>query len=95
VDAELLDAGCCGMAGGFGFERGTKYEVARRAGERVLLPRVRDADDSTLIVADGFSCRTQIEQGTERRALHLAQVIERGLTDGRTEPSVTSTRAMG
>jgi FAD/FMN-containing dehydrogenase/Fe-S oxidoreductase len=76
LDAELLDAGCCGMAGAFGFERGTKYEVSRLAGERVLLPRVRSADASTIIVADGFSCRTQIEQGTGRRALHVAQVID-------------------
>ncbi|HJL17603.1 MAG TPA: FAD-binding and (Fe-S)-binding domain-containing protein [Sandaracinaceae bacterium LLY-WYZ-13_1] len=67
--------GCCGMAGSFGFEA-EHYEVSVAAGERVLLPRVRDADDAVLVVADGFSCREQIEQHTEREALHLAEVIQ-------------------
>jgi Fe-S oxidoreductase len=79
LDAEVLDAGCCGMAGSFGFERGDHYRVAMAAGERVLLPRVREADGDTMVIADGFSCRTQIEQGTGRRALHLAEVLRRGL----------------
>ncbi|MBW3562595.1 MAG: FAD-binding oxidoreductase [Actinobacteria bacterium] len=79
-----LDAGCCGLAGSFGFEAGERYEVSVAAGERKLLPAVRDADRDTLVIADGFSCRTQIQQlqqrnGTgdsgQRRALHLAQVI--------------------
>jgi FAD/FMN-containing dehydrogenase/Fe-S oxidoreductase len=82
LEAEVLDSGCCGMAGSFGFEAGEKYEVGRRAGERVLLPRVREADDDVLIVADGFSCRTMIEQETDRRALHLAQVIRMAMEDG-------------
>jgi Fe-S oxidoreductase len=73
----VLNAGCCGMAGSFGFERGDHYELAMAAGERVLLPRVREADADTLVIADGFSCRTQIEQGTGRRALHLAEVLQR------------------
>jgi FAD/FMN-containing dehydrogenase/Fe-S oxidoreductase len=60
VDFELLPSGCCGMAGSFGFERGEKYRVSVAAGERVLLPTVRAADPSVLVVADGFSCRTQI-----------------------------------
>jgi Fe-S oxidoreductase len=75
VDYELLASGCCGMAGAFGFERGDKYDVSIKAGERVLLPAVRAAPTDALIVADGFSCREQIEQTTNRRALHLAQVI--------------------
>jgi Fe-S oxidoreductase len=50
-----------------------------KAGERVLLPKVREAEPDTLIVADGFSCRTQIEQGTGRRAVHLAEVIAAAL----------------
>jgi FAD/FMN-containing dehydrogenase/Fe-S oxidoreductase len=75
LDYRLLDSGCCGMAGSFGFER-EKYEVSMRAGERVLLPAVRDADPSTLVIANGFSCREQISQATDRRALHLAQVIQ-------------------
>jgi FAD/FMN-containing dehydrogenase/Fe-S oxidoreductase len=82
LDVDVLDAGCCGMAGSFGFEAGEKYEVGRRAGERVLLPRVREAEPETLVVADGFSCRTVIEQETDRRALHLAQVIRMAMEDG-------------
>jgi Fe-S oxidoreductase len=82
LDAEVLDSGCCGMAGSFGFESGQKYEVGRRAGDRVLLPRVREVDDDVLIVADGFSCRTMIEQETDRRALHLSQVIRMAMEEG-------------
>jgi Fe-S oxidoreductase len=82
LDHEVLDSGCCGMAGSFGFEDGEKYAVSQAAGERVLLPRVREAPDTTLVLADGFSCRTQIEQNTDRRALHLAQVIRMALRDG-------------
>uniref|UniRef100_UPI00215D9FAF (Fe-S)-binding protein n=1 Tax=Streptomyces phytophilus TaxID=722715 RepID=UPI00215D9FAF len=74
VDQERLRSGCCGLAGNFGFERG-HYEVSRQAGERVLLPAVREAAADTLVLADGFSCRTQIEQGTGRQGLHLAEVL--------------------
>jgi Fe-S oxidoreductase len=70
----MLDSGCCGMAGPFGFER-DKYEVSQTLGERVLLPAVRAADASTILVTDGFSCREQIEQNTPRRAVHVAQVL--------------------
>jgi Fe-S oxidoreductase len=82
LDHQVLDAGCCGMAGSFGFEAGEKYDVSQAAGERVLLPRVREAPDHALVLADGFSCRTQIEQNTDRRALHLAQAIRMALRDG-------------
>jgi len=60
LDFELLDSGCCGMAGAFGFEPGDHYEVSIKAGERVLLPAVRNATADTLIIADGFSCREQV-----------------------------------
>ncbi len=79
LDIEVLDSGCCGMAGAFGFERGEHYDVSVKAAERVLLPAVRAASPETLVVADGFSCREQIEQGTGRRALHLAEVIHGGM----------------
>jgi len=75
LDCRILDSGCCGLAGSFGFEAGAKYEVSMRAGERVLFPAIREAPADALIVADGFSCRTQIEHGTGHKALHLAQVI--------------------
>lgn len=71
----VLDSGCCGMAGSFGFEK-DHYDVSVAAGELVLLPAVRQADADTLIVADGFSCREQISQTTDRRALHVAQIID-------------------
>jgi FAD/FMN-containing dehydrogenase/Fe-S oxidoreductase len=76
LDAEVLDAGCCGLAGSFGYERGERYQVSMKAGERVLLPAVREAAKDTLIIADGFSCQEQIAHGTDRRALHLAQVLQ-------------------
>lgn len=82
LDFEILDSGCCGMAGAFGFERGEHYDVAVKCGERVLLPAVRAASKDTIIVTDGFSCREQIEQMTDRRALHLAQVIQMAMREG-------------
>ncbi len=78
LDFELLDDGCCGMAGSFGFEK-DHYDVSVKVGERVLLPRVRAADQATLIIANGFSCREQVEQLTDRRALHLAQIMQMAL----------------
>jgi Fe-S oxidoreductase len=83
LEAELLQSGCCGMAGSFGFERGDHHEVAVRQGERVLLPSVRQAPRDTLVLADGFSCRTQIEQGSGRRAMHLAEVLQLAMRQGR------------
>lgn len=74
LDYQFLDSGCCGMAGSFGFEEG-KYDVSVNVGERVLLPAVRRADPRTLIVADGFSCKEQIQQLTDREALHTAEVL--------------------
>ncbi len=82
LDFEILDSGCCGMAGPFGFEKGEHYEVSMKAGERVLLPAVREAEKDTLIITDGFSCQEQVEQATDRQALHLSQVIRMGLRDG-------------
>nr|PZN90896.1 MAG: FAD-binding oxidoreductase [bacterium] len=82
LDFRILDSGCCGMAGSFGFER-DKYDVSIGAGERVLLPAVRAAGQDTIIIADGFSCREQIRQTTDRRALHLAQVLRMALESDR------------
>ena len=72
------DSGCCGMAGAFGFEK-DHYDISLKVGERVLLPAVRKAEKETLIIADGFSCREQIAQTTDRQALHLAQVLQMAL----------------
>jgi hypothetical protein len=78
LDFEVLASGCCGMAGSFGFES-DKYDVSIQIGERKLLPAVRKASLSTMIVADGFSCREQIAQETNREALHLAEVLQMSL----------------
>jgi Fe-S oxidoreductase len=92
VDAERLGSGCCGLAGNFGFEAG-HHQVSIAAAERVLLPRVRAAGPATAVLADGFSCRTQIEQAaTGHEPMHLAQLLARGLRRG--EPT-TMTPAPG
>jgi Fe-S oxidoreductase len=78
LEYRLLESGCCGMAGAFGYEK-EHYEVSVAVGERVLLPAVRQAEGSTLIIADGFSCQSQIEQQSGRRALHLAEVLAMGV----------------
>ncbi|QOV40802.1 FAD-binding protein [Streptomyces ferrugineus] len=80
VDNTVLDAGCCGLAGNFGFERG-HYDVSVAAGEQVLLPAVRATAPDTHILADGFSCRTQIAQRTDRTGTHLAQLIADALSN--------------
>jgi len=74
LDVTQPPSGCCGMAGSFGFEA-DKYPISAACGERVILPEVRSAGDAALILADGFSCRTQIAQGTGRRPLHLAEAL--------------------
>jgi len=79
LDFEVLDSGCCGMAGAFGFEK-DHYDVSIACAERMLLPKVRGAPRDTLIVTDGFSCREQIRQTTDRRALHIAQVVQMTMT---------------
>jgi Fe-S oxidoreductase len=80
VDAEHLDSGCCGLAGNFGFERGHS-EVSEACAERVLLPRLREAKPDTAVLADGFSCRTQIHEldGGGREGMHLAELLAKGL----------------
>src|SRR5207248_2611208 len=78
LDAELLDSGCCGLAGNFGFERG-HHDVSVACAERVLMPRVRQESADTLVMADGFSCRTQIAELSDRRALHSAEVLQMAL----------------
>jgi len=78
VDFQSPAPGCCGMAGSFGFHH-DQYEISAAIGELELLPAVRQAPPDWLIIADGFSCREQIAQGTHRHALHLAEVLEMAL----------------
>jgi Fe-S oxidoreductase len=75
LDARVLDSGCCGLAGDFGMTPDHR-DVSLACADRVLLPAVRDADPATLVLADGFSCRTQIDGAHPgRQALHLAEVL--------------------
>ena len=88
LTADFLDSGCCGLAGNFGFETG-HYEVSEACAERVMLPAVREADPQDVILADGFSCRTQIEQSASngRTAVHLAELLRAGLRGDNGEPT--------
>ncbi|HEU0025763.1 MAG TPA: FAD-linked oxidase C-terminal domain-containing protein [Ktedonobacterales bacterium] len=85
LDFTTLDSGCCGMAGAFGFER-EHYQISVDVGERVLLPAVRAADERTLVLTDGFSCREQITQVTGRHTLHLAEALQMALRQQRGGP---------
>jgi Fe-S oxidoreductase len=79
VSAEVLDAGCCGLAGNFGFERG-HYDISVACAEDKLLPAIRQADRRSYVLPDGFSCRTQIRHlAPDRRPLHTAQLLAAAL----------------
>jgi FAD/FMN-containing dehydrogenase/Fe-S oxidoreductase len=80
VDYYAPAPGCCGMAGSFGFEA-EKYETSLAIGELELLPAVRESAPDCLIIADGFSCREQVSQCTGRQTLHLAEVIQLGISE--------------
>lgn len=71
---EEIKSGCCGMAGSFGFEK-DKYQVSMQIGELALFPAIRESNSETIIVASGTSCRHQILDGTEKKALHLVEVL--------------------
>ena len=78
LEVQTIDSSCCGMAGSFGYEA-EHYEISMRMGELSLFPAVREADSETLIVADGTSCRSQIQHGTGREAIHVARVLQMAL----------------
>jgi Fe-S oxidoreductase len=80
LDFEVMASGCCGMAGSFGFEK-DKYPVSMAAAERVLLPKLRGAAAETVVLANGFSCREQIEQGSGRATRHIAELIAERLAE--------------
>jgi FAD/FMN-containing dehydrogenase/Fe-S oxidoreductase len=85
LDYQTPSPGCCGMAGSFGFEH-DKYGVSLAIGELELLPAVRQAPPDWLVIANGFSCREQIAQETDRHALHLAEVLQIALHHGPSGP---------
>jgi FAD/FMN-containing dehydrogenase/Fe-S oxidoreductase len=82
IEVTTPEAGCCGMAGAFGFERGEHYDVSMSCAEKALLPEIRRAPPETLLIADGFSCREQILQSTGRESLHLAEVLQLAAHNG-------------
>jgi FAD/FMN-containing dehydrogenase/Fe-S oxidoreductase len=81
AEVEVVETSCCGMAGAFGYGRDT-INVSLKMAEADLLPAVRQASDDTLIVADGTSCRHQIADGANRKAIHVARVLEMALAEG-------------
>ncbi len=80
TDIETLDTGCCGMAGSFGYEA-EHYDISMKMGEDRLFPAVRKADEETIIVSAGTSCRHQVKDGTGKRALHPAEVIRQAMIE--------------
>jgi FAD/FMN-containing dehydrogenase/Fe-S oxidoreductase len=75
AEVRAINSGCCGMAGAFGFEK-EHYDISMAIGEQRLFPAIREADENWLVVAPGISCRQQIAQGTGRKVLHPAEVME-------------------
>jgi Fe-S oxidoreductase len=84
VDVQPVSGGCCGLAGSWGFEQG-KYDISMDCGEQALLPAIRK-NPGALVVANGFSCQTQINDAGAASPLHLAQVMA-GVAPGRPEPA--------
>ncbi len=78
---EVLDSGCCGLAGSFGYEA-EHYGVSMKIGNQMLLPKVRSARPDEFVITDGFSCRQQIMHGTDRHAMHTAEVLQMALHQG-------------
>jgi Fe-S oxidoreductase len=85
LNVETIESSCCGMAGAFGYGADT-YKTSMEMAELSLLPAIRRADDATLVVADGTSCRHQIKDGADRGALHVARVLAMSLDSARATP---------
>jgi FAD/FMN-containing dehydrogenase/Fe-S oxidoreductase len=86
LDVQIPESGCCGMAGAFGFEKGEHYEVSIKCGERNLLPAVRGINEETIVVANGFSCHEQIVERTEKKPMHIAEVLRMAMQHGTPRP---------
>jgi Fe-S oxidoreductase len=89
LDVETIESSCCGMAGAFGYGADT-YQSSMEMAELALLPAVRRADQDTLVVADGTSCRHQIKDGTDRAALHVARVLAMSLDGAKSSSTLLS-----
>ena len=77
-DVEEIPSGCCGMAGSFGFEK-EHYDISMKIGEQTLFPAIREQSGDFVVVAEGISCRQQIQHGTGKRAMHLVEVLAQAL----------------
>lgn len=91
---EIIESSCCGMAGAFGYGADT-YDASIEMAELSLLPAVRRADQTTLVVADGTSCRHQIRDGAQREALHVARVLAMSLDRAGTKSTSTAVKEQG
>jgi Fe-S oxidoreductase len=80
LEVEKIETSCCGMAGAFGYSKET-IDFSLQMAEKDLLPKIRQADDETILIADGTSCRSQIIDGTKRQAVHVARLLDRQLLD--------------
>ena len=78
LKVEKIETSCCGMAGSFGYSEET-YDISMKMAEKDLLPKIRDADKHTILIADGTSCRSQIVDGSEREAIHVARLLDQQL----------------
>lgn len=91
LEVETIESSCCGMAGAFGYGADT-YDASIEMAELSLLPAVRRADQTTLVVADGTSCRHQIHDGAQREALHVARVLAMSLDRATTQSNSTAVK---
>ena len=78
LEVEQIETSCCGMAGAFGYSKET-IDFSIKMAEKDLLPKIRQAEEETILIADGTSCRSQIIDGTEREAVHVARLLDRQL----------------
>ncbi|WFU83831.1 FAD-linked oxidase C-terminal domain-containing protein [Bradyrhizobium sp. CIAT3101] len=91
LEVKTIESSCCGMAGAFGYGADT-YDASIEMAELSLLPAVRTADQATLVVADGTSCRHQIHDGAQREALHVARVLAMSLDRATTNSTSTAVK---
>ena len=78
LEVEKIETSCCGMAGAFGYSKET-IDFSLKMAEKDLFPKIRNAEEETILIADGTSCRSQIIDGTEREAVHVARLLDRQL----------------
>ena len=80
LEVETIETGCCGMAGAFGYSKET-YKISKEMAEKDLLPQIRQAEENTILIADGTSCRSQIEDLANKNAVHVARLLDKQLTE--------------